>query len=212
MLPHTQQSAFKAARHGSHHSIHATMKLCSPPSPSALWMLWSVWRVTLCPRCHNRWACIRQSRRGHKNSQRTDSNALDALLDHMLLDEALDMAISPTQGATPKGGSAYAQSKGPCQSVGVPIPKSRVQTELWECVSPTQGATPRCVSLHPQFKGPHQSVEVSIPNSRGLPRSEGSPERVNLSAARPRGVAPRPPQRGGHTHGMLPLLDRHGGG
>ena len=54
MLPHKQQSAFKATLHRSHHSIHAIPGLCSPPSPSPLWVLWSACACYIVPALQQR--------------------------------------------------------------------------------------------------------------------------------------------------------------
>ena len=64
-------------------------------------------------------------------------------------------------------GSPDPQLKGPHQSRGVCIPKSRGHITAWESLFPTQGATPKEGSPYPQLKGPHHSNGVRIPNSRG---------------------------------------------
>ena len=44
------------------------------------------------------------------------------------------------------------------------------------------------------------------------PAHKTVPRERRLCAARPRGAAPRPPQPGGHPHGVLPQLDGYGSG
>ena len=59
----------------------------------------------------------------------------------------------------------------------------------------------------PPLAGPRDSIAASGPSAHG-----GVSGVCHLRAARPRSVAPRPAQPRGHSHGMLPLLGRHGGG
>ena len=75
--------------------------------------------------------------------------------------------ISPTQRATQKRRRPSPQRKRPHQSVGVHIPNSTGDTEVWESITPPQRATLKRASPYPQIKKPCQSVGVRIPNSKG---------------------------------------------